>query len=188
MFVDINDLHLLKFNNCKDCDECCKNKYLAPLVLDDFEKVYKYFPIIFAKLDFYKPVIMISSKNGCPYLENGLCTIYENRPPACKLYPYSPWYDKLLLDIACKGVGIEGDYLPLNFEDFKKSKFFEKRVEDIDLKIKKTREWLRENKIEFFTNFKGVKLYKLTTFNDKYAQMVKKSQIHLEKYKDLLTT
>jgi Fe-S-cluster containining protein len=167
--------------------ECCKNKYLAPLVLDDFEKVYNHFPILIAKLDILKPVMLLSNKNSCPYLLENRCTIYENRPPACKIYPYSPWYDLILLDISCKGIGIEGELLPLTYEEFKNSPFYDDRIENIEEKIIQTSKWVLNQKLNFFTKLFGIKLYTLNSFNDKYSKMVKKSQKFLKNYQNLLT-
>ena len=69
MFVDLKHLDLLKFKGCEECVDCCK-KPMAPLILDDFEKVYKYFPILIAELDTLKPVMLLSNKISCPYLKD----------------------------------------------------------------------------------------------------------------------
>ncbi|GAB6074715.1 YkgJ family cysteine cluster protein [Nautilia lithotrophica] len=183
MYVNINYLELIKFNNCRDCIECCKNKLMAPLVLDDFEKVYKFFPILIAKLDYLKPVMLLSNGTSCPYLKNELCSIYESRPPACKIYPYSPWYDRILLDLSCKGIGIDGEILPTNPDDFKNSNFYEERFENIDKKLEETLTWTSNLKLNYITKIKNIELYIINNnFKDKYIFFHKASLNHLKKY------
>jgi len=182
LYVNINYLENLKFNNCKDCCECCKNKYLAPLILEDFEKVYEYFPIFIAKLETFKPVMLLSNEKQCPYLINEKCSIYEKRPPACRLYPYSPWYDKILIDLSCKGIGIEGENLPLSTKSFKNSSFFDERVIDIENKIFNTYKWLENKQLHPFTTYHGIELFDIKDKNDKYDEMIIKSKRNLENY------
>lgn len=181
MFVDIRHLELLKFKGCKECTECCK-KPLAPLILEDFKKIYNYFPILIAKLDYLRPVMLLSNEISCPYLNNGKCTIYENRPPACKIYPYSPWYDKILLDLSCSGVGCEGEYLPLNKKEFYNSSFYEERFEKINKKIEATHKWLSTQKLIFLTSYKNIEFFTLEKNNDKYNLYHINSLKHLHNY------
>ena len=181
MFVDISYLELIKFKGCEGCTECCK-KPMAPLILDDFEKIYKYFPILIAKLDVLKPVMLISNEKQCPYLINEKCSIYEKRPPACKIYPYSPWYDKILLDLSCKGIGTEGENLPLTINSFKNSTFFDERIIDIENKIIKTSEWLENKQLHPFITYYGIDLFDIKDKNDKYDEMIIKSKINLKNY------
>jgi Fe-S-cluster containining protein len=182
MYVDINYLENLKFNNCENCSECCKNKYLAPLILDDFKKVYEYFPIFIAKLETFKPVMLLSNETQCPYLINEKCSIYEKRPPACRLYPYSPWFNKILIDLSCKGVGIKGENLPLTITDFKNSSFFDERVINIENKIFKTYKWLENKKLYPFAIYYGIELFDIKDKNDEYDEMVIKSKNNLVNY------
>ena len=170
MYVDINDVEFLRFNNCRDCNKCCYEKIFAPLILDDFERVYKYFPIFIVEVGYLRPVMIISDgKNPCRYLEKGKCSIYENRPPACKIYPFSPWYDKILIDLSCPGIGVEGELLPL--DNFKDSKFYDKRFENIETKIIKTQEWLSKKRLNKFGNFKGYDLF-YPEVEDEFDEMV----------------
>jgi len=186
LYINIKHLHLLKFNNCKECSECCKNKFLAPLVLEDFEKVYQYFPILIAKLDTLKPVMLLSNEISCPYLKNETCSIYENRPPACRIYPFSPWYDSILLDISCKGVGIEGEALPLSKNEFINSKFFDTRIENIESKLIQTQKWLNNQNLKYFATFKEIELFTIQNINDKFAKMHKSSLKFLDNYNNLI--
>ncbi len=185
MYVNIKNLELIHFNSCKDCVECCKSKYLAPLVLEDFEKVYNYFPILIAKLDVFKPVMLLS--NGvCPYLKDDKCSIYENRPPACKIYPYSPWYDDILLDISCKGIGIKGELLPLSKEEFYKSPFFDERVDNISEKLKNSLKWLEGKEVEYIGSLENISLYKLKDISDYFDSLHFKSLKFLRNYQNIL--
>jgi len=158
---------------------------MAPLILDDFKKVYKYFPILIAKLDTFRPVMLLSNGISCPYLKDNLCSIYEKRPPACKIYPFSPWYDKILLDISCKGVGIKGEFLPLTHKEFKKSKFYEERFENINYKLKRTNNWINNTFFNFYATIQNIKLYKIYKNNDIYSALAMKSLINLKYYKGL---
>ena len=181
MFVDIRHLELLKFKGCKECTECCK-KPLAPLILEDFKIIYNYFPILIAKLDYLRPVMLLSNEISCPYLNNGKCTIYENRPPACKIYPYSPWYDKILLDLSCSGVGCEGEYLPLNKKEFYNSSFYEERFENIKEKLNKTKKWLSKKDLIKIGSIKNIEIYKTDSINDEYDRMHQNSLEFLKNY------
>lgn len=181
MYVDIRDLELIKFNNCKECDECCRNKYLAPLFLEDFEKVYKFFPILIAKLDTFKPVMLLSNETSCPYLKNSQCTIYDYRPPACKIYPFSPWYEKVLLDLSCPGIGTEGDILDL--DNFQTTNFYEERFSNTTQKLNRSIKWSRNKKLKKVGEIFGIKLYKVVDFGDKHSFYMQKSWIFLKAYK-----
>ncbi len=113
MYVKINDADALSFSSCHGCQQsCCDGGrfVLAPLVLDDFEDVYKNFLIAFAWVDDQLRAVMVISdrKQPCIYYKNNLCTIYDQRPPACVLYPFTPYYDDVLIDTACDAVGAEG--------------------------------------------------------------------------------
>jgi len=184
MFVDIKYLELIRFNECKECSECCK-KPMTPLVLDDFEKVYEYFPILIAKLDIFKPVMLLSNEISCPYLKEDWCSIYENRPPACKIYPYSPWYDKILLDLSCKGIGTKGKIIPTDYNEFKNSTFFEKRFINITEKLQNTLKWLEKEELTDFGEYKNIKLYKLKPNDNHYNLLHQKSLQNLKNYSNI---
>ena len=181
MFVDIKYLENIKFNNCENCYECCK-KPMAPLILDDFEKVYHHFPILIAKLDYLKPVMLLSNEHHCPYLVNEKCSIYDTRPPACRIYPYSPWYDKILLDLSCKGIGIYGEEIATNYKEFKNSKFYEERFENINEKLKKTINWTYSQKLIYLKKHHGIKIYKIKSQKEKFNNLVQESYKYLKNY------
>jgi len=174
MFVNIENLENLKFNNCENCSKCCEGKFfLAPLILEDFKEVYKKFEIYFVKIEeSIKAVMVLSEEGKCKYLENGKCLIYDDRPPACKIYPYSPYFDEVRLDISCDGVGLSGEELILNKNEFKNSPFFHKRFENFVEKLSKTEKFLNQykDKLKYKKEIKGVKLYEIVD-NNEYIKM-----------------
>lgn len=180
MFVNIEKLSNLKFNNCENCNKCCEDKFLlAPLILDDFEEVYENFEIYFTKIeDSIKAVMLLTDGEKCKYLKDNKCLIYDKRPPACRIYPYSPYFDEIRLDISCDSVGLKGEELILNKSDFKKSKFFHKRFENIKEKVIETEKLLEQyrDKLFYKKELKGIKLYVIEDDN-RYIQMHKKSII-----------
>ena len=162
MRENITKLPPLYFKGCGDCSKCCEGKFfLAPLILDDFEKVKPYFEIRAVIFDEIIPVMLLTDgDNSCKYLNNGKCEIYENRPPACKIYPFSPYYDDIFIDLECDAISNIGEKLPSNKEEFFKSKFFDERMIDFKLKREKTIEYMKKQKLVFDKEIKGIKLYK----------------------------
>jgi len=162
MRENITNLPPLYFKGCGDCSKCCEGKFfLAPLILEDFEKVKPYFEIRAIILDEIIPVMLLTDGyNSCKYLENGKCKIYENRPPACKIYPFSPYYDDIFIDLECDAISFEGERLPSNKKEFFKSNFFDERMIDFKEKREKTLEYMKKQKLIFDKEIKGIKLYK----------------------------
>lgn len=105
------------FGSCSICDaRCCdgrRGSLFTQIVLDDFEEVYKNFPIVFilGEQGFIKPVILLSNgKDFCPYIKDHRCTIYESRPSICKLYPLSPHImNDVYIDTSCPAVTQMGE-------------------------------------------------------------------------------
>jgi len=162
MRENILNLPPLYFKGCGDCAKCCEGKFaIAPLILEDFDKVKDYFEIRAVILDDIIPVMILTDgKNPCKYLKNGQCEIYENRPPACKIYPFSPYFDDIFLDLSCDAVGLEGERLPTNKDEYFKSKFFEERFINFKEKREKTIEYMKQKELFFDKEIKGLKLYK----------------------------
>lgn len=106
----------LYFSSCKECEAHCCNGEMgtlyAQIILEDFEKVYEKFPILFiyGELGYLKPVILLTNgKEFCRYVENNLCSIYEKRPSICKNYPLSAHLDNsIYIDKNCPAVGDKG--------------------------------------------------------------------------------
>ena len=121
-FVKLEDKNI-KFGDCNNCfAHCCSGIFgsiFSQILKEEFEDVYKNFPIlfIFGSLGFVKPVILLS--NGfdfCPHLKDFRCTIYENRPKVCRTYPLSPNIDNFIyIDNSCPELN-KADNI-LNFED-----------------------------------------------------------------------
>ncbi len=165
MRENIEKIPPLYFSSCENCSECCEGKFfLAPLVLEDFDKVRDYFEIRAVVLNNeIIPVILLTDGEGgsCPYLENGKCSIYNRRPPACKIYPFSPFYDDIFIDISCKGVSSNGGKkLPSNREEFVKSSFFDSRFENFKYKRDQTLKYMKTKKLTFDKKINGIKIYK----------------------------
>jgi len=86
---------------------CCKGISLE-LTLYEAVKFWEYFPIIYQINAIYSErngfliqgnlTAYIHPNKSCPFLRNNLCSIYENRPSICKLFPlnFSFIYRKLL--------------------------------------------------------------------------------------------
>ena len=182
-FVKLEDKNI-RFGDCKNCAaHCCSGLFgsiFSQILKDEFEYVYKEFPIlfIFGSLDFAKPVILLS--NGfdfCPYLKDFKCTIYEKRPKVCKTYPLSPNIDNFIyVDNSCPELN-KGDNI-LNIEDeiFKnyQDKYINTHFEFEKLKIED---------FEKVISIKGVNFYKfIGDEKSKYLDFHRLSLKNLENY------
>ena len=162
MFKNIKEVNL-NFNGCQSCpDTCCKDKLLIPLVLEDFEFVYENFPIVFAYLNDKLRVFILLSNDGkgCRYLGEKGCGIYEKRPPSCKIYPLSPFFEEFYVDTSCEAVGENGEFLCSN-KGFNQ-KFYHSRLENFKDKYTKTEKFLFsiDNNIKKIGNIKEIGIYK----------------------------
>ena len=163
MRENIEKLLPLYFKGCGDCSECCEGKFfLAPLILEDIPKVKNYFEIRAIKIDneIIPVMLLTDGENSCKYLKNGKCEIYENRPPACRIYPFSPFYDEIFIDISCPAVGVIGEKLPSNKKEFFNSNFFDDRMINFVDKRRETIEYMKKVKLYFDKEIKGVKVYR----------------------------
>lgn len=99
--MDMNSLSLLNdklcFEGCDDCGAKCCASNLIYVTLYDFETVAKYFPIFFRIKEnnisliffFYNKTDNTKFDKKCIYLQNNLCSIYNDRPYACRSFPFS---------------------------------------------------------------------------------------------------
>jgi len=72
--------------NCKGCKESCCRTQNPQLTISDVERIGNKDNIIFSE-----GVFRIKRINGaCAFFKEGLCSIYNNRPLSCRLYPYNP--------------------------------------------------------------------------------------------------
>jgi Fe-S-cluster containining protein len=182
----------LKFSNCDGCEKnCCTangNFSLAPLILNDFEEVYTKFPILFAYMgQTFKCVMLINNgKDDCIYFDKNSkkCTIYEKRPPACILYPISPLFDDICVDVDCKAVGYEGEFL-CNKDGFSKN-FYHPRMDNFYKKLQNTQKFL--NQVRFETkkniNLLGIDLFEL---NDDIPDLDDEFKIFIKMHKESLS-
>jgi uncharacterized protein len=113
MYINLKEAQGICFSSCEGCrTSCCDGGrfMLAPLVLNDLENVYKNFLTAFAYIDGNLRLVMLISnrKKPCSYFKDGRCTIYNERPPACTMYPFTPYFDDVLIDTACEAVGFAG--------------------------------------------------------------------------------
>jgi len=98
---DIADqLHLKVFEqvDCLDCANCCKS--IPPILNEtDIRRIAKHIGIkttdfknIYIKVD--EDADMVFNNSPCSFLEpDNKCTIYENRPKACREYPHTGNFD-----------------------------------------------------------------------------------------------
>jgi Fe-S-cluster containining protein len=165
MYKDIKTLDKkIYFSNCENCTACCDGTRfsLAPLILDDFELVYQYFPILFGYIDGnLKALIVMQDNQKCKYLENGKCSIYDSRPPACQMYPFSPLYEDIFIDSECKAIN-EECCTTITQNGFFSSEFYHKRVDNFVQKLDNTAEFLDNIKDDliYHQTVSGIELYK----------------------------
>ena len=179
-FVNIKS-HDLYFSGCSTCKgNCCngaKGFAAAPLILDDFEAVYQNFPILFSvsgqKLSAY--VLLNDGKRYCKYYIDQQCSIYLHRPPACKLYPVSPYFEHIFVDTACPSVNNNAGYSVCR-DGKLNSAFATKRLENFVEKLEKTHVFFESiNMLEDFEhvgNVSGIALFKyVKSSTNRYIQM-----------------
>lgn len=198
MYIKLEDASGLFFSSCQACQQsCCDGGrfVLAPLVLDDFDAVYKNFLIAFAYVDGNLRVVMlISNKDkACQYYKDNLCTIYDSRPPACVMYPFTPYYDEVFIDSACEAVGYAGFELRQNEEkllDQVHPSFYHERLVDFSQKLAKTELFLHtlEDKFEDMFEVQGIMLMKYKGSGEhKALQMHQDSLVHVSFWKNLVS-
>lgn len=114
-FIDTENKNFT-FSTCEGCPaRCCDGRegsVYSELLLEEFERVSKNFPILFTfgELGFLKANVLLSNgKDFCPYIQNHKCTIYNERPQVCRNYPLSPHIDnKIYIDDSCPAIGMQG--------------------------------------------------------------------------------
>jgi len=89
------------------CAECCRNLGSPVVTQAQADHIAEQF------LDVKDGVMFVKSKNSvCCLLDEGLCTIYANRPRGCIEYP---WYNidgRLYYDSGCPGIKHDTDQRP----------------------------------------------------------------------------
>lgn len=77
---------MIKDFECIKCGRCCKT---IPMKKYHFSGIEKLDSDLFTDYD-----------PPCPYFQNGKCSIYDDRPEACKDYPYN---EAVALKWGCRG-------------------------------------------------------------------------------------
>jgi len=96
----------ISFIDCSGCGAKCCQSNIIFTSLYDIEKVTKFFPIFFliqnGKISLVYFFYYGEKENEhCPYLQNDLCSIYEERPYACKSYPFSNQKNDIYYSTTC---------------------------------------------------------------------------------------
>lgn len=189
MFVNIEDVGETYFNSCDNClKNCCSAPMVifTPLVLDDFEFVYKNFLIQFAYINKELRVLMVINRGegSCKYYIENRCQIYNERPPACRMFPISPYFDKFYISSDCSALSSNKNLGELICDTKSISdKFYHPRVENFISKLEKTKEFLKIIEDDLIPSIKisGIQLFNYTgeIEDNKFIKMYKKSLIHL---------
>lgn len=180
------------FGDCVNCEaKCCNGKkgtVFSQILAEEFEKVYKNFPIlfIFGDLDFIKPVVILTNGNDfCPYLIDFKCSIYEKRPTVCRTYPLSPNIDnEVYIDTLCPEVNkgsleiIENNNIHLSFNNEVFNNYQDKYINTHFIFEKFKRE-----DFKFFNTLNNQNFYIFNNDSEsKYIKMHKKSLSNLDKF------
>jgi len=185
----------LYFGDCKNCKaKCCDGRegvVFSQILLDEFEKTYENFPIvfIFGELNYAKAVILLTNgRDLCPYNIDFKCTIYEKRPSVCRTYPLSPNLDnQIYVDKDCPEISNEKNNNTLIAKDKKLSESYQNEIFDTyqdryitthlafdGLKKEEFKEVIKINSMPFYGYFGPEE--------NKYLQFHKQSLKNLRKY------
>jgi len=183
-FVNINDINIASFGSCEGCSKCCDGSQFlfAPLFLSDIKDTYRYFPIAYIKLGpLMRLVFLLASHRGCIYLDSsGNCQIYQSRPHACRIYPFSPYQSSVFLDTSCPAVGMQG--YPIAADGKMAKEFWHPRLQDSNVKFWDTQRFI-DRKKGFFKigKFEGFNLYHASG-QSTYDAMIRTSAKHFKNY------
>jgi Fe-S-cluster containining protein len=159
------------FSSCNDCpSKCCDGRegtIFSQLILEDFETVSKNFPIVFTfgELGYLKAVILFTDGTGfCPYIKNNQCSIYENRPSICRVYPLSPNLDNdTYIDDNCPAVDTGNGSVMVENGEVTKPFFYDTLENYQDKYIETHLELEKINDLKDFEeviNIKGISFFK----------------------------
>lgn len=108
--LDLKKHRNFAFNGCSTCDaKCCGSNIIYSSIFD-LKEASALFPIFFyVSQGKISPVYFFyygeAREEKCPYLNGSLCSVYENRPYACRSYPFSFERGKPCFDDGCPQVG-----------------------------------------------------------------------------------
>ncbi len=190
-FIDTTD-KTFSFTSCEGCPaRCCDGRegsVYSELLLEEFERVSKNFPILFTfgELGFLKANVLLSNgKDFCPYIQNHKCIIYDERPQVCRNYPLSPHIDnKIYIDDSCPAIGMDGIEIVKNGaiqQGFDNSSLHNYQDKFID-----TYNYLQEFNIkdnfELVVTINGIEFYKFIADNqDTFIKLHRESLNNLNK-------
>lgn len=178
------------FSSCDGCEALCcdgsKNILYAQIILSDFEQISKYFPIlfIFGELGFAKPVVVLTNgKDFCKYITNNRCTIYEERPSICRVYPLSAHIDnETYIDEFCPGVSwntnktVNNEKITKDFDNEILNDYQDKYIQTHN----QFEQYRQEENFELVMTINGVKFFKFNKdFDDEYLKIHHESLKHL---------
>lgn len=190
-FVEIKEKSFT-FSSCDSCDaKCCdgaRGSTFAPINLEDFETVSKNFPIAFTigSLGYVMPVVLLSNGSDfCKYIKNFKCTIYNERPAVCKVYPLSSAItNEIFIDTSCPAVNKAGKSIVNNGSI--QEEFFHEKLNANQNKTVGTylhfSKFKKEDLEEFFTvNEMSFNRF-INNVDDEYIKMHIDSQKHFDEY------
>lgn len=189
-FIPISN-NTYSFGSCSNCEaNCCdgrKGTIYSQILKEEFENVYKNFPIlfIFGDLGYTKPVVLLTNgKDFCCYQKNYMCTIYENRPTVCRTYPLSPNLDnQIYIDITCPEVNKEKNLDKQKVEPLNTQHEILKNYQDKYIQTHFEFETLEKKDFELALCINNINFYKYTkNHHSEYLNFHKKSLENLHKY------
>ncbi|WP_320036212.1 hypothetical protein [Halarcobacter sp.] len=185
----------LYFGDCKDCHaKCCDGRegiVFSQILLDEFEYIYKNFPIvfIFGGLNYIKPVVLLTNgKSLCPYNIDFKCTIYEKRPSVCRIYPLSTNLDnQIYIDKDCPQVTLQKENKTPLSKNKKLSPYFQNDIfytyQEKYIETHYEFDILDKNDFKEIINIKSMPFYGyFGSHNSKYIDFHKYSLVNLNKY------
>jgi Fe-S-cluster containining protein len=95
----------IKFKCLKECGDVCCSSGLPVILLNSDLKKQK---LKKNAIKNERGILELKKKNStCILFKNGLCSVYNERPTFCRIYPFQldPLTNELFYDSACKGIG-----------------------------------------------------------------------------------
>lgn len=185
-FLDTTDKSF-SFSSCEGCPaKCCDGRegtIFSQLILSDFEMVSKNFPILFTfgEMGYLKAVVLFSDgKSFCPYIKDHKCTIYDERPSICRVYPLSPNIDdNVYIDDSCPAVtqnetnNMVRDGKVSESYKYNTLENYQEKYINTHLELEKIND---KNHFEIVKTIKGISFYKyMGNKKNKYISYHKKS-------------
>jgi len=145
--------------------------------------VSKNFPILFTfgEMGYLKAVVLFSDgKSFCPYIKDHKCTIYDERPSICRVYPLSPNIDdNVYIDDSCPAVtqnetnNMVRDGKVSESYKYNTLENYQEKYINTHLELEKIND---KNHFEIVKTIKGISFYKyMGNKKNKYISYHKKS-------------